>query len=52
MTKKNLEMEGGTIWITGLSGAGKSTLAREIAARLRGRGDAVVMLDGDELREI
>ena len=45
-------MEGGTIWITGLSGAGKSTLAREIAARLRGRGDAVVMLDGDELREI
>ena len=40
------------IWITGLSGAGKSTLAHEVVARLRAAGDSVVMLDGDELREV
>ena len=44
--------QGQVIWITGLSGAGKSTLALEVVARLRARGDAVVMLDGDELREV
>lgn len=43
---------GRVIWITGLSGAGKSTLASEVVKRLRARGDAVVMLDGDELREV
>lgn len=40
------------LWITGLSGAGKSTLARELAARLRAMGQPVVVLDGDELREV
>jgi adenylylsulfate kinase len=40
------------LWITGLSGAGKSTLAHEVAGRLRARGEAVVLLDGDELREV
>lgn len=40
------------VWITGLSGAGKSTLAHEAVARLRATGEAVVMLDGDELREV
>ena len=43
---------GRIIWITGLSGAGKSTLAHEVAARLRKLGEAVVILDGDELREV
>ena len=43
---------GRVIWITGLSGAGKSTLAHEVVARLRASGDFVVMLDGDELREV
>jgi cytidine diphosphoramidate kinase len=43
---------GTVIWITGLSGTGKSTLAKEVTARLRARGEAVVMLDGDELRDI
>lgn len=40
------------IWITGLSGAGKSTLADEVVVRLRATGKAVMMLDGDELREV
>lgn len=43
---------GRVVWITGLSGAGKSTLAHEVVARLRAAGEAVVMLDGDELREV
>ena len=46
------EQSGRVIWITGLSGAGKSSLGREVVARLRAGGEAVVMLDGDELREV
>jgi len=38
--------------ITGLSGAGKSTLAAQIALRMRARGLTLVLLDGDELREV
>lgn len=45
-------MIGRVIWITGLSGAGKSTLAHKVVAHLRAVGEAVVMLDGDELREV
>jgi cytidine diphosphoramidate kinase len=45
-------LTGSVVWITGLSGAGKSTLAREVVARLRETGESVVMLDGDELREV
>lgn len=40
------------IWITGLSGAGKSTLAKVLVEKLRLSGKSVVMLDGDELREV
>ncbi len=40
------------IWITGLSGAGKTPRAGEVACRLRQAGKAVVVLDGDELREV
>ena len=40
------------IWITGLSGAGKSTLAHATVSLLRAAGKAVVMLDGDDLREV
>lgn len=38
------------IWLTGLSGAGKSTIARHLKAKLGELGQAVVVLDGDELR--
>jgi adenylylsulfate kinase len=40
------------VWITGLSGAGKSTLANETIRLLRERGEHVVGLDGDELRDV
>ncbi|QLQ25745.1 MAG: adenylyl-sulfate kinase [Dechloromonas sp.] len=43
---------GSVVWITGLSGAGKSTLGAALAGRLRVTGNAVVLLDGDELREV
>jgi len=45
-------MPGGVIWITGLSGAGKTTLSNATAARLRSSGEAVIQLDGDELRAV
>ncbi|MBI96968.1 MAG: adenylyl-sulfate kinase [Verrucomicrobiales bacterium] len=40
------------IWITGLSGSGKTTIANEVVSRLRSSGQAVVMLDGDLMREV
>jgi cytidine diphosphoramidate kinase len=43
---------GCVFWLTGLSGAGKSTLCRLLVQRLRTEGRSVVMLDGDELREV
>ena len=39
-----------TYWLTGLSGAGKTTLAHALAQHLRTLGQAVCVLDGDELR--
>lgn len=48
----NADPTGQVVWITGLSGAGKSTLAVEFVAGLRSRGHSVVMLDGDELRDV
>lgn len=43
---------GRVIWITGLSGSGKSTLARQVAGNLRQAGISVILLDGDELRDV
>ena len=39
------------LWITGLSAAGKTTLATLVTERMRSHGHAVVMMDGDLLRE-
>lgn len=40
------------VWIIGLSGAGKTTLARETVRRVRRTLPNVVLLDGDQLREV
>ena len=45
-------MIGNVIWITGLSGSGKSTLAAGLVSHLRSCNNAVVLLDGDEMREV
>jgi adenylylsulfate kinase-like enzyme len=47
-----LQASGSVVWITGLSGAGKTTAACELVRRLRMQNQAVVMLDGDVLREL
>lgn len=39
------------IWLTGLSGAGKTTLADLLQKQLREAGRAVMVLDGDRLRQ-
>jgi adenylyl-sulfate kinase len=44
------DMDGCTIWLTGLSGAGKSTVAALVARDLRARGARVEVLDGDVVR--
>jgi adenylylsulfate kinase len=38
------------VWLTGLPSAGKTTIAHELAGGLKGRGRAVEVLDGDEIR--
>jgi bifunctional enzyme CysN/CysC len=38
-------------WFTGLSGAGKSTIAERAAELLTDRGQKVLILDGDAVRE-
>lgn len=52
MAEKISAPNGQVIWITGLSGAGKSTLATKLGKALRQLGSTVVILDGDELREV
>jgi adenylylsulfate kinase len=45
-----LGQRGATLWFTGLSGSGKSTVARRVEQILVGRGRAVYVLDGDNVR--
>ena len=40
------------IWIIGLSGSGKTTLANEVATILRSKNKKVVLIDGDQIREL
>jgi adenylylsulfate kinase len=40
------------VWIIGLSGAGKTTLARKVVEELRKSVSNVVLIDGDEIREM
>ena len=46
MTKSKL------IWITGLSASGKTTLAKKLVKLLRSRNIQVILLDGDDLRDV
>lgn len=39
------------IWVIGLSGSGKTTFAERVVAQARARGRAVVLLDGDQVRD-
>ncbi|MBE3025539.1 adenylyl-sulfate kinase [Janthinobacterium sp. BJB1] len=39
-----------TVWLTGLSGAGKTSIALALAQTLKAQGQAVTVLDGDQLR--
>lgn len=41
---------GATLWLTGLPSSGKSTVAAALEARLVAHGQAVEVLDGDEMR--
>ena len=40
------------IWITGLAGAGKTTIATALYKRLKGKYTNLVLLDGDDFREL
>lgn len=39
------------LWFTGLSGSGKTTIANLLVELLREKGNSVVLLDGDTVRE-
>lgn len=43
---------GAVYWITGLSGAGKTTIARELHKVFKAKGEKVIFLDGDILRDV
>jgi len=51
VTTENVR-QGRVFWVTGLSGAGKTTLSRALTNYLRDFGRPVILLDGDELREV
>lgn len=47
-----METKNRVYWLTGLSGAGKTTIGRLWRDELRGLGQTVIFLDGDEMRSV
>lgn len=50
LTKK--KYRNSILWFTGLSGSGKTTIAKKIIEKLNQEGHSVMLLDGDEIRDI
>ncbi|MFN8574351.1 MAG: adenylyl-sulfate kinase [Gemmatimonadaceae bacterium] len=46
-----MNLQGATLWFTGIPSSGKSSVAREVYQQLYDRGHAVELLDGHEVRE-
>lgn len=44
--------QGQVYWITGLSGSGKTTISKLLVAQIRAKKANVILLDGDEMREM
>lgn len=49
--EKLLDQKALTLWLTGLSGSGKSTIAQHVERILHSEGNAVMLLDGDNIRD-
>ena len=45
-------MSATVVWFTGLSGSGKTTIANAVEAALRQRNKRVLVLDGDDIRNM
>lgn len=51
MSNERMAQRGFTVWFTGLPCSGKTTLSALLQKELQGRGLAVEILDGDEVRQ-
>ncbi len=40
------------VWMIGMSGAGKTTIGKELHRQWKERDPAIVLIDGDEIREV
>ena len=49
--EKLLNQKAMTLWLTGLSGSGKSTIAQQVERILHKNGFAVMLIDGDNVRD-
>ena len=49
---KKINNKGICYWITGLSGSGKTTISKELIMKIKKNHKNVVLLDGDNLRNI
>lgn len=52
MFMQSYSQQGTVFWLTGLSGAGKTTIAKLLVNKLKQANFLVLLLDGDQLRDI